>query len=266
MTSRLVWNNPAPWFGGFSGAEVSPAGDELTLITDKGSLVTARVIRAGDSSIRDVQITNRVQLRAANGRTLKGKRSDAEGLAIGADGAAYVSFEHRPRVARLDLRSAKTSPFQNHPDFTGFEANKGMEALAIHPDGTLYTLPEQPPVQQSSFPLYARDAKGWRVTHKIPQRGPFMIVGADFDAQGRLYLLERAISPVGFRSRIRRFNLNPSALREETIFTSGPGKFDNLEAISIWGAEDGGLRIILLSDDNFLTLQRTEIIELTLRE
>ena len=93
-----------------------------------------------------------------------------------------------------------------------------------------------------------------------------MMVGADFDDKGQLYLLERAVSPLGFRSRIRRFDLNAPALGETQLMTSSPGRFDNLEALSVWRDPEGNTRLTLISDDNFLPIQRTQIVEYLLTE
>ena len=67
------------------------------------------------------------------------------------------------------------------------------------------------------------------------------MVGADFDDKGQLYLLERAVSPLGFRSRVRRFDLNAPDLGETQLMISGPGRFDNLEALSVWRDPEGCL-------------------------
>ncbi|MGB3245926.1 MAG: esterase-like activity of phytase family protein [Sulfitobacter sp.] len=269
LTSDVTWENPAPWFGGFSGAEVSDSGEQLTLISDRGNLVTASLIRTS-GELTAVKLIKRIVLKDAKGRKLKGgnndNQSDSEGLAISNSGAAYVSFERHSRVARLDLQNGITTPLPDHPDFAGFEINKGPEALAVHPDGTLYTLPERSSSKSTPFPLFAFSDDRWQITHAIPRRGPFLIVGADFDQVGRLYLLERAVSPLGFRSRIRRFDLNEVALGEVTLLTTGPGVFDNMEAISVWTDAEGSTKLTLVSDDNFLSIQRTQIVEFSLDE
>ena len=264
VTSRLELNNRAGWFGGFSGAEITPDGSQITLLTDKSSLVTARLTRS-NGKLTGVTFGKRIRLRNANNRRLRSLRSDAEGLAIDDAGRAFVSFEQRTRVAQLDLATGVTRVLPRHPDFARFEENKGPEALAIHPNGTLFTLPERSAAKGASFPLYAFAQGNWRITHKIPRRGQYLVVGADIDARGMLYLLERAVSPLGFRTRIRRFGLDPANLTEETLLTTLPGQYDNLEAISIWQDAAGRTRATVISDDNFLSIQRTEMVEFILR-
>ena len=45
------------------------------------------------------------------------------------------------------------------------------------------------------------------------------------------------------------------------MLTTYPGQFDNLEAISLWHDRSGATRITMISDDNFLRIQRTQIVE-----
>ena len=51
---------------------------------------------------------------------------------------------------------------------------------------------------------------------------------------------------------------------EEILLTTRPLQYDNLEGISVW--DDGqGIRLTMISDDNFLIVQRTELVEYRLR-
>jgi len=60
--------------------------------------------------------------------------------------------------------------------------------------------------------------------------------------------------------------LSDGAVRDETLLVSRLGEFDNLEGMSLWRDADGDIRVTLVSDDNFLPVQRTEIVEFVLRE
>ena len=265
LTANLIWKRDAPWFGGFSGVEVTERGAQITLLTDKGTLVYAQMHREM-GQLTQLKVTNTAPVRHAGGRPVGGLFADAEGIAIGPSGQTYLSFELIQRVVRIDPKTQITTRLPDHPDFDRMARNKQLEALAIHPNGTLFTLAERVPAQRKSFPLYAFSNGRWRVTHQIPRKGPFMMVGADFDDKGQLYLLERAVSPLGFRSRIRRFDLNAPDLGETQLMTSGPGRFDNLEALSVWRDPEGNTRLTLISDDNFLPIQRTQIVEYLLTE
>jgi hypothetical protein len=265
LSSDAGWTVQSDWFGGFSGLEVSADGATGILITDKGTLTQIAFART-DGRISGIQVLDQRPLRHSNGTILRGLSSDAEGLAISENGAAYVSFEQRHRVARLDLKAGRTAPLPKANTFSNFKPNAGLEALAISPSGTLYTVPEQSGDRRASFALHAFTAQGWRITHKLPRRGPFLPVGADFDDSGFFYLLERAVTPLGFRSRIRRFNLDANNLSEDILLTTSPSRFDNLEALSVWRDAQGAIRLTMISDDNFLRIQRTQIVEYILNE
>lgn len=261
----MRWQLDTPWFGGWSGIEVGAQGMQMTVISDRGQLVEAALERR-NGRLTGVAITNRVRLGRSTGGRLRKKASDAEGLAIAADGTTFISFEHRHRIMRANTDNGRTRgrialPFQNV-----LGDNEGIEALAMGPDGTLYAIAEQPLAAGAPFPLYAYSGGKWRVSARIPQRGPFVPVGADFDSKGRLWLLERTATPLGFRSRIRMFVIDPRNPREYTLLTSIPARYDNLEGISVWEDAGGQMHLTMISDDNFFRIQRTQIVEYIIRE
>lgn len=265
LETNLIWQNSEEWFGGWSGAQASPDGKTLTVISDKGRILRAALLRE-NNRLTGVSVLSSAPLLAPNGSPLIGKHTDAEGLAIGANGRAYISFEHDHRLMEVDPATGQTFARQNPPDGLELQLNSGFEALAITPDGTLYTLPERSGGKHIPFPLYALKNGKWRVAAHIPRRGPFLPVGADFDTKNRLWLLERAVSPLGFRSRIRRFDLRAPNLDETTLITSTPARFDNLEALTVWQDPSGQTRALAISDDNFFAIQRTQIVEFLLTE
>ncbi len=235
------------------------------MISDRGQLVTAVMLREG-GRLRALQIQHQMRFTDANGMALNEDAADAEGLAIDSRGRAYVSFERQHRVARVNLQSGRVSKAQPEADFSGLQFNSGLEALAVHPDGGLFTLPERSGAQDRPFPVFCFRFNKWQRGPSIPRRGPFLPVGADFDDKGLLYLLERAVTPLGFRSRIRRFDFVGPVLREETILITGPGQFDNLEALSVWQDTKGQTYLTMIADDNFLPIQRSQIVEYIVTE
>lgn len=261
----LRWQLDAPWFGGWSGIEVGADGTEMTVISDRGQILEATLQRS-NGRLTGVNVLRNNRLGKSSGGRLRKKASDAEGLAIIGDNLAYVSFEHRHRIMRVDLATGRTFDRINLPFQNTMGENAGVEAMAIGPDGTLYAVTETAAAGGQPFPLYAYSDGQWRVSARIPQRGPFVPVGADFDRFGRLWLLERATTPLGFRSRVRLFVLDPSRAREYTVLTTIPARHDNLEGISVWDDSSGQMHVTMISDDNFLMLQRTQIVEYLVRE
>ena len=261
----IRWQVDAPWFGGWSGIEVGAQGRQMTVINDRGQMVVAALQRVR-GEITAVAVHSTSHMGRPGGGKVRKKASDAEGLAIANDGSTYISFEHRHRIMQADRASGRTFgrialPFQN-----SLGNNTGIEALAVSANGTLYAIPEQASPDGSAFPVYAYANGEWRITARIPQRGPFVPVGADFDPYDRLWVLERAVTPLGFRSRIRLFVLDPTAPREYTLLTTVPARFDNLEGISVWQDARGKLHVTMISDDNFLRVLRTQIVEYSVVE
>ena len=87
-------------------------------------------------------------------------------------------------------------------------------------------------------------------------------MAADFGPDGRFYVLERDTGAIGFRSRLRRWNVTANGVTgEEILFQSRLTAHDNLEGVPVWRDGQGRLRATMVSDNNFLVLQRTELVE-----
>ncbi|MCG7521124.1 esterase-like activity of phytase family protein [Ruegeria sp. Ofav3-42] len=263
-TSRLssfTWRHTAEWFGGFSAIHIENGGREMIAVTDRATLVTARVNREA-GSIADIQITGHWPLLSSKGRTLTKRNGDSEGIAVAPDGGLLISFEGTHRVAYYSAPGAWARVLPRPKVFDGFEGNGSLEALAIDKFGHLYTMPEENRTNAGDIPVYRWDGQAWSTPFVLPQRGKYLPVAADFGPDGRLYVLERDVGWTGFRSRLRRWQVDGDTLRaEEVVFQSGTGAHDNLEGVSIWRDDKGRLRATMVSDDNFLALQRTELVE-----
>lgn len=265
LETELIWRGNGSWFGGFSGIEVLNHGTTVYLITDKGRMIDAQMVREG-GKLKSLATINWRKLRYINGIGVKGPFTDSEGLAITPSGRIFITFENNDRLTKVDPATGMMTQLPGHPDFASFPKNSGLEALAVHPDGRLFALPERSGSLAAPFNLYTFYDNKWQITGQLARRGPFLPVGADFDAQGMLYLLERAATPLGFRSRIRRFDPDKTAEGDITLLTTSPARFDNLEGISVWQDTAGQTRLTLISDDNFLAIQRTQIVEYLLKE
>ena len=261
--SAYRWQGAEEWFGGFSAIDVGPDGLNFTTVSDKAYYTTGQITRNATGLITQIVAAPLRQLHDKNGKLFGEFASDAEGLAIAPDGTAYVSFERLTRVARYATLSSASQPLRKHPDFKTMYINAALEALAIDADGTLYTLPERPLNGANSFPVYRYKNGVWDQAFALPKRGFFLAVDADIGTDGRFYLLERQFYGLaGFASRVRRFTLASDGITsEETLFQSVPGQHDNLEGLSVWRDASGALRLTMISDDNLLFLQRTEIVE-----
>ena len=201
-------------------------------------------------------------LRDRTGRPLpQDIRGDSEGLTIGPDGRIHVSFEGNHRVRAYDAPGAAAEDLPANRAFKRLPQNGSLESLAIDGTGALYTTPETP--DKAGFPLWRLQDGQWSLVGTIPQIGEFVAVDLDFDDAGRLYLLERHFAGLfGFATRVRRFAMTGDGpVDGEVLFETTPGTHDNLEGIAVWRDATGGLRITMISDDNFSFLQRTEFVE-----
>ncbi len=255
------WRNNADWFGGFSAVHISESGQSMIAVSDRSTLVRARIERDRDT-ISDIQILDQWPILSSKGRVLKGWAGDSEGIAVAADGSYYVSFEGVHRVVYYAAPDANARVLPRPREFLNMDSNGSFEALAIDEEGRLYTLTEKVRTVRGDIPVYRWDGTDWSAPFVLPPRGRFLPVAADFGPDGRLYVLERGVAFIGFRSRLRRWVITDDVLKaEETLFETDTGTHDNLEGLSVWRDQQGQLRATMVSDDNFLSLQRTELVE-----
>lgn len=257
------WQMSDDRFGGFSGLEIANNGLDFVALSDRGGFTRGRIARDAEGRIVSVQ-AEPVRLLLDNGdQPLKPQRADSEGLALAEDGTAYVSFEGAARVLRYRDIAGSAENLPVAAAFRTLQPNSALEALAIGPDGALYSLPERSGRSDNPFPLYRLRGDTWDEPFYITRKGGFLPVGADVGPDGRLYVLERDFRGLsGFASRIRRFDLNATGVvAGETLFATPVGLHDNLEGLSIWRDARGVLVASMVSDDNFNFFLRTEIVE-----
>ncbi|NHF73076.1 esterase-like activity of phytase family protein [Paracoccus xiamenensis] len=257
-----VWTLPESDFGGFSGIEISDDGTNFHVVSDRAWIRWGAIERDAAGRIREMRMSGRAPLRDSQGAPLRpGRLGDSEGLAIGRDGTVWISFEGLDRIARYDDVDGPATRVPVPPEWKRIQVNEGFEALAVTPEGDLLTLPEYAP-EGGAFPVWRYRGERWDQPFSIPADPDWQAVGADMGPDGRLYLLERNFRGLlGFRSRVRRFDLGPEGITSaEELLTTGTLQYDNLEGIAVW--DDGlGIRMTMISDDNFLPVQRTELVE-----
>jgi len=261
-TADGVFDWSADWdgFGGFSAIVVTDGGAGFVALSDRALLVTGQFTRDA-GRITGVTLTDRAPLLDQAGNAMSRRRGDSEGLALAPDGTLFISFEGVPRIRQQSGLYGYPALLPGHEDFGRMTANEALEALAIAPDGALFAIPEQTLTGEGPFPVYRFRNGTWSIPLFIPRAGPFLVSGADIGPDGRLYVLERMFAGFGFRSRVRRFALDGSG--EVTVLETGTGDLGNMEGISVW-QDGGGLRMTLISDDNFSFLLQTQIAEFRL--
>lgn len=261
LAGVYAWREVDPRFGGLSALHVMTDRRTALALSDRGTIFTARIDRDAGGRIVSATVTGAYPLRGPDGAVLGSDRRDAEGIAVGRDGRVYISFEGADggRILRYDRVGARASVVPVPPAFAAFRVNKGPEALAVDPEGALWTLPEDP--RSADFPLFRQAGGRWTQPAMVTRIGDYLPVAADFGPDGRLYIAERRHRlPLRFGTRVRRFAAGQGGAGEVVLETQ-LGQHDNLEGLQVWRDGKGRMRATLVSDDNFLIFQRTEIVE-----
>lgn len=268
-TARLVSVVDVPrdmdWVGGLSGFDLSPDGINFHVVTDRGHRAKGALKRDGGKLV-SIQFTDHQPIQDRFGKTPYFPSTDAEGVAVDAQGRVFVSFEHAHRVLVYDTWEAPA----RWPSYTrawrALSNNRGLEALAIAADGTLYVIPEQINLGAFESLVYRKRPDGdWHQAFTLPVDAGLSPVGADFGPDGRFYVLERGIYPFGFFSRIRAMTVSDSGFDDiETVLETKLGDHGNLEGLAIWKDAGGRLRATMVSDDNFKGFMRGQIVEYVL--
>ncbi len=257
----LVLTAPAnKAFGGLSGIVVRPDGRFLSQ-TDAGDLVSGRLLLDGEGRLTGIGEPAMARLTDETSRPYPAPKgeADAEDITLLPDGGFAVSFEGRPRV----LAYAGEGPGRRlgiPAEAERLPPNTGLEALAAWTDGA----------GRSRLAEGAEDGRAWSCD--LEGRDCVQILDGG-DNPGRAYHLT-GLAPVpggrGLLAVYRAFDLlrgfraivawvRPEAAQKTTVLArlSPPLTVDNMEGVAATAKPDGSIRIYLVSDDNFLVLQRT---------
>lgn len=260
------WAEPQQGFGGFSGLAMSPDGASFLTVSDVGWLVRARLDRDAGGRVRSIVTEWRDRFLDNRGKPVNTFNADAEAIAVAGDGTVYVGFESYARIAALHPPDMMPMAQNRWDRFRALWGNAGFEALAILPEGELIAVLEEP-VQGRIRTLVGKD-KDWRDGPTLPASDGFVTADAAFGPDGLFYLLERRFAySAGYATRIRRFPFDAGIFGpDETLLETKPGALDNMEGISLWRDTTGRTVISLISDDNFLPIQNTLLVEYDLVE
>jgi hypothetical protein len=256
-------------FGGLSGLLISADGRALIAVSDRGLLWTAALRHDGDGRLLGLDDWVVIDL-ATIGDGAHAASGDAEALAPAGEHGLVIAYEGAHRLLRIDLDDLSDPPSPLPMPSGLAPGNEGIEALAALPDGDLLALAEG-----------IRDAGGdlaaWRISETgidrlsyVPTDG-FVPTGAD-RLDDRIYLVERRFSLLGgFASRVAVLPvaaLEPGArLRGAELARLGPTSIsENFEGIAARRGPDGRILLYLVSDDNFLALQQTLLLQFSLLE
>lgn len=268
FVGSYVWRMDDADFGGWSGFDLYDDALHFRAISDRGHTISGVLERAADGHVTGVAAGPIIPLLDMKGKPVDAVNLDAEGLALGPGDSFYASFEIAHRIVVYPGEAVAAGYLTSSLDFRALNDNEGFEALARSADGALYAIPELPLAAGRPYPVYRLADAHWTIPFHIRQDGYWHPVGADFGPDGRLYVLERDYwGLIGFMSRMRRFTIADGRIgNEEILFETHAGVHDNLEGLAVWRDTGGAIRLTMISDDNFVPFQQTQIVDYRVTE
>ncbi|MDZ4792369.1 MAG: esterase-like activity of phytase family protein [Hyphomicrobiales bacterium] len=282
----LILRSDAPQFGGFSGLAIDKTGTKLTALSDEGSWLAAD-LKLSDGCATGIANARMGPLSGAGGKSLGGKRfSDSEGFAAvrnsETDGAVYISFERKHRIAKYLLKSGEITGAPQAVSMPSAVSklgnNEGLEALAVLQGGPLKGAIVA--FAESAAKNAAEDAPapGWLIfggkTEALQMRlfEGFKITDMTPLDDGGLIVLERFYKGMlqGVHMRIRYIkaaSIKPGApLDGEVLLQLGgyANQVDNMEGAALHKTNNGETILTIISDNNFNPLQRTLLMQFLL--
>ncbi len=261
-------------FGGLSGLEISADGRRLRAVSDRGHWIAASLAYDSTGHLVGAGSWRAMVMLTPAGTPVRRYQRDAEGLARISRNAFLVSFEGRHRIwrypAAFDLPPV---PVASPPALKGAPVNGGLEAITVLSDGSVLGVTERHANEDGSL-------KGWLLengtAHEIAYVPADGFSPTDLAAMpdGDVLLLERSFNLLGMRARIVR--LAKARLREARRRTGAkvrgeilavlehPLSVDNFEGLALRRDRAGRTLLYLVSDDNFIGLQRTLLLQFRL--
>ena len=250
-------------FGGLSGLEVLEDG-RLLAVSDDGMWFSARIELDADGTLTGVAEPRLAAMRDEHGALFENKQGgDSEDIAQLPDGRFAVAFEQRQIIRIYDLN--RDGPFgeavRGPPlaETNLLPANVGLEAIASTADGALIVGAEGSGALWRARPT--ADTPAPPISH-YPLEFGYALTSLDRLPDGDFVALERFYAPViGARAHITRLAADsledPAAQVTLLADLRAPLVVDNFEGVSAVRAPDGGVRLYIVSDDNFSASQRT---------
>jgi hypothetical protein len=207
---------------------------------------------------------------------------DSEGLVVEPDGARLVTSEIGPSVRRYRPDGTLLGRLPVPEELTTRAVrNQSFEGLARLPDGTLVASMEGPLDGESTVRFQTWVADRPAAQFRYPPDPGFGVSDIAALADGRLLVLERTYLPnVGNGVHLYLTRLGDEPMTKTLLADIGrcpalgakaeqpqPNPLlDNIEGMTITGRDpDGGLHLLLVSDDNQRRAQTTRLYRLTVR-
>ncbi len=242
-------------FGGLSDLSLTKDG-QITAVTDGGDLLTGQLV-LDHGKLVGIDQASLQTLKGQDGQPLASKRQgDAEGIVRWPNGDLMVSFE---RDHRIWLYPAAGGPpkVMPKPDIA-MEDNNGMEGLSLAPAQG----PDAYWVGVEPGTVWLCHLKTVCAEHPNLPKPPegFRLSALNEAPNGDLILLFHRWDPAQKISRISvQIVRQPASTHPQMVDAlnlSPPLTVDNFEGVWADARKGGGLRLYLLTDDNFSKTQR----------
>ena len=254
-------------FGGWSGLDILDDG-RLIAISDTGEWFSGRVVLSDAGELIGVSEPRIALMRDEHGDVFPDKEAaDAEDVAQMPDGRFAVSFEQTQTIRIYDLN--RDGPFgaaQPGPRLAETERlppNEGLEALTTDGAGAFIVGAEHG--DRGGHMIWVAPFEGQTPVAPVARLrmgAGFGLAGFDRLPDGDYVALERFYAPViGVRIRLERIakaSLSTGTAEAHPLaYIAPPLALDNFEGVASVRKPDGGVRLYLISDDNFSPRQRT---------
>jgi hypothetical protein len=251
----------------------------LYAVSDKGVLFHLRPVIRKDK-LAGLQLLKAVPLKEADGKPLKGRRADSEGLDIlkgrngrKGDAELVISFERFPRIVRYrtdgTLIGEYPLPAPLNDQRSYRDNNKMLESVCVDEKLGVLTMPEDPLAKErAGHNRIFRVAGG---SWLIPATGQFRPSAIECLGDGRVLILERDFGRLLGRAVVLRIATlagdggAESVATVETVAlldTAQGYQIDNFEGLT----RHKGNRFFMVSDNNDLFVQRTLLLYFELAE
>lgn len=272
----LELHSGAREFGGWSDIAVNDDGSEILSISDEAHWLRAHLTYDANGDLVGTNSAEIAPMLDLQGRVLKGKEGDAEGLTLERPGDLYgtvaVSFERDVRVWRYDLShgfEAKPTNVRIGHWVDALHDNQQLEAITLWKPDTLLAFAETK-VNEGDDLLGAMEdypgtgtAPATRMLSVVPH-DPFAITSVANAPDGGIYMLERRFSFLGGLGMEIR-HIAPEEIHEGARLNGEvlanlsfqDANIDNMEGIAVRRGPNGETFLYIISDDNYSPLERT---------
>lgn len=258
-------------FGGLSAMRLTPDAKHLLAITDRAAWFQADLVYDESGVLVGVEHGEIAAMIDTDGKVIVPPRSDSESLAI-VGNAVLVGFERQSRVLRYALDANRRPTAErpvvqpSPPAITRQPSNEGLEAMTTLADGRVLAISEGL-VEDGAMVAWIlpTESRAAETLHYVAAAG-YNPTDATTLPDGDVLVLERRFTVLDRGARIVRVRgadiRNGARIEgEEIARLLPPMQVDNFEAIDAVPAPQGGVRIFVMSDDNFSAFQRTLLLQ-----